>query len=294
MISKKNHFHIGPPRKPQILSGLMLAFVLVALVSPMVQTGSALAQETYKFGIVPQFEARRLAEIWNPILDELERRTGHHFELQGSAKIPVFEKSFIAGEFDFAYMNPYHCLVGMDEQGYKPLVRDGARQLFGILTVRKDSPYQDVKELAGKDISFPAPNALGASLLMRAELVRNFGIDFNPVYSQTHTSSYLNTVLGETEAAGGVMSTFNKQKPEIRDNLRILFETQKMAPHPIVCHPRVPTEISQQVRQALLDMAATEEGQALLSQVPMKKAIGAKVSDYTPLRELGLQDFYVR
>jgi len=85
-----------------------------------------------------------------------------------------------------------------------------------------------------------------------------------------------------------------KQKPEIRDNLRILFETQRMAPHPVVCHPRVPNEISQQVCQALLDMAATEEGQALLSQVPIKKALRANVSDYIPLRELGLQDFYVR
>ncbi len=126
--------------------------------------------DTFTVGIVPQFEALRLASTWLPILEELEKRTGHTFEMIGAPTIPAFEVAFQGGEYDIAYMNPYHGVMAEQAQGYIPIVRDGSRMLYGILAVRKDSPLQDVKELDGKKIAFPAPNALGASLLMRAEL----------------------------------------------------------------------------------------------------------------------------
>ena len=282
---------ISSPRRT-LRAVVFLAVATVALLAPA--AGRAQDKPTYNVGIVPQFEARKLADIWLPILDELERRTGYHFDMEGSARIPVFEKSFEAGEFDFAYMNPYHCLVAMETQGYVPLVKDGSRLLFGVLVVRKDSPCATVEDLDGRTSAFPAPNALGASLLMRAELVRKVGIAFEPVYAQTHTSSYLNVVLGDADAAGGVMSTFQKQEPEIRDQLRVIYETVRTPPHPIVAHPRVPVEVREKVKQALLDMAATPEGQAMLAKIPMVEAVPAVKEEFAALGELGLRDFYVK
>ena len=273
------------------------AVVLLAVATAaLLAAAAAGAQEkpTFNVGVVPQFEARKLADIWLPILDELERRTGYHFDMEGSARIPVFEKSFEAGEFDFAYMNPYHCLVAMETQGYVPLVKDGSRLLYGVLVVRKDSPYEKVEDLDGQTIAFPAPNALGASLLMRAELTRKVGLTFTPVYAQTHTSSYLNVVLGEAAAAGGVASTLAKQEPEIRDQLRVVYETVRTPPHPVVAHPRVPAEVREKVRQAFLDMAATPEGQAMLAKIPMNQAVPAEQAEFAALGEMGLRDFYVK
>ena len=63
---------------------------------------SPLSAQTYTFGIVPQFEARKLARIWEPIISEIEKRTGYDFEIVGSPRIPEFETSFMNGEFDFA------------------------------------------------------------------------------------------------------------------------------------------------------------------------------------------------
>lgn len=161
------------------------------------------AADTFTVGIVPQFEALRLASTWLPILEELEKRTGHTFEMIGAPTIPAFEVAFQDGEYDIAYMNPYHGVMAEQAQGYIPIVRDGSRMLYGILAVRKDSPLQDVKELDGKKIAFPAPNALGASLLMRAELDMLHDVQVEESYVSTHSSAYLNTVLGTADAAGG-------------------------------------------------------------------------------------------
>lgn len=251
------------------------------------------AQETYSFGVVPQFTANQIMSTWQPILTELEERTGYKFSLTGSPKIPDFEVSFSHGAFDFAYMNPYHFLLAANQQGYLPLVRDHGRQLFGILVVPKASDIQDISELHGKQIAYPAPNALGASLMMRAILEREHGVVAEPKYVSTHTNSYMAAAAGDTAAGGGVMGTLNRQSNGLRNALRVLYETPKVPPHPVAAHPRIPEEVREKVRQAFLDMAQTEEGQAMLAAVPFKQIGAATPSEYQVLKQYSLEDFYV-
>lgn len=266
---------------------------LAALIS-MSMLAPVNAKDVYSFGVVPQFEARKLSEIWVPILDQLEQRTGVEFQMVGSPRIPEFEQAFLNGEFDFAYMNPYHSLMAFSAQGYRPLVNDGGRMLFGILVVQKDSPIQSAAELDGKKLVFPAPNALGASLLMRADLDTIFKVTFKTNYVSTHSSAYLNVALGEADAAGGVMGTFRAQPAEIRDRLRIIYQTRKVPPHPVVVHPRVPKEVQEKVRQAFLDMAATQEGAELLSKIPMRAATSVDEESFYSLREMNLENYLVK
>lgn len=266
---------------------------LLAMLPGLLPADHQTARPEYSFGVVPQFEQRKLYRIWRPILDELEKRTGLVFNLKGSAKIPEFESKFMAGEFDFAYMNPYHVLLAHDSQRYQPLVRDDSRRLQGILAVRKDSPIKDIHGLAGKVVAFPSPNALGASLLIRADLARLHGVQVVPRYVQTHSSVYLHVATGMTAAGGGVASTLKAQKAEIRDRLRVIYRTRTMAPHPVAAHPRVPGAHRERVREALLAMAQAPEGRALLAGVPMRKPVAARMSDYVELGLWGLSDFYV-
>lgn len=248
----------------------------------------------YTIGIVPQFEIRHIRKIWNPIIDEIEKESGVRLQLIGSPNIPDFENEFNAGRFDFAYMNPYHMLVAEKTQGYIPLVRDNGRKLHGILVVRKDSKIHSVKDLNGKKIAFPAPNALGASLLMRANLTNDFKIKYKPVYVKTHSSVYLNVVINQTAAGGGVQKTLNQQKNNIQDALRILHRTPGVAPHPLTAHPRVPVEIREKVKTALLKLGKTRTGKSLLASIPMKQIGPAKFEDYFSLNKLNLADFYVK
>ncbi|ARE40694.1 Phosphonate ABC transporter phosphate-binding periplasmic component [Rhodovulum sp. P5] len=282
--------HVVTSRGLAIVLSSLLA---MALSLAPIATPRAAADPAYTIGVVPQFEARRLAEIWMPILDEISKRTGYAFQMVGASDIPQFEGEFMQGTYDFAYMNPYHALVAEDTQGYLPIIRDGGRQLFGILVVRKDAPFQSVSELAGKSIAYPAPNALGASLLIRADLDRIFALDYTASYVATHSSAYLNVFLGGADAAGGVMATFRKQDPAIGDQLRVLYETTRVPPHPIVVHPRVPHEAAEAFRKAVLDLAETDEGAALLAQVPFRKAIAAGATDYAVLRDLALESYFV-
>ena len=266
----------------------------MVFMSICLMPSAVLAESSYTIGVVPQFDARRTQKIWTPILERLEAETGLTFKLVGSPDIPEFEKDFTAGIYDFAYMNPYHLIVANDSQGYTPIVRDIGRKLYGIIVVKKDSPITSVEQLDGKVIALPAPNALGAALIPRTVFATKFHIKPEYKYVKSHTSVYLNVLLGEATAGGGVQKTFSQQKPEISDNLRVLYETTKVSPHPIAVHPRITPEVSKKVQDAFLKMASSDSDMKLLQKIPMKKIGTAKLSDYDELREMGLEDFYVK
>lgn len=246
----------------------------------------------YTFGVVPQFDTRQTLLVWGPLLTELEKSTGLKFRLKGSSSATKFESSFMDGGFDFAYMNPYQILKANTSQGYIPLVRDIERTLNGVLVVRKDSPVHEVKDLEGARIAFPSPNALGASLVIRADLKNIHSTSVVPVYVQSHTSVYLNVLLGDVKAGGGVQKTLNKQAAEIRDELRVIYNTREITPHPVTAHSRVPVKVRELVRQAFLALGETSKGRALLSAIPIKVIGKTSLNDYQSLKEWGLDEFY--
>ena len=252
------------------------------------------AEKTLRLGVVPQFDARKTRMVWQPILQSLEEQTGIHIELVGSPDIPEFEKQLMAGEFDLAYMNPYHLLKANEAQGYIPLVRDVGRTLFGIVVTRRDSPVTDIHDLDGKTVAFPAPNALGAALIPRAEFGESYGISIQPVYVKNHSSVYLNVVTGQAAAGGGIQKTLQSQPEYVRNALRVIYKTPEVAPHPLAAHPRIGEETWSRISKAFLQLGNTQADSALLARIPMKQAGQASMDDYEPLRKMGLDKYYVQ
>jgi phosphonate transport system substrate-binding protein len=199
----------------------------------------------------------------------------------------------LAGAADFAYMNPYHQVMAMRAQRYLPLVRE-RQPLSGILVVRRDDPIRSVRELDGRELAFPAPNAFGASLLMRALLTEREKINFTPVYVQTHGNVYRQVIRGRAAAGGGVNHTLLQERDEVRADLRVLLETPSAASHPLSAHPRVDARVRQAVADALLALADSADGQALLKAIEMPNPVRADhARDYQPLEAWRLDRYVV-
>ncbi|WP_217995189.1 phosphate/phosphite/phosphonate ABC transporter substrate-binding protein, partial [Methylogaea oryzae] len=174
----------------------------------------------YSFGVVPQQAAAESALRWTPLLRYLERRCGVALRFKTAPDIPEFERRLARGEYDFAYMNPYHYVVLGRKQGYRAFAREKGVRLQGVLVVRKDSPIRDIHELDGLELAFPAPAAFAASVLPRMQL-QQLGIAFTPHFVASHDSVYLSVVRGLYPAGGGVVRTLNSAPPDIRDQLRV-------------------------------------------------------------------------
>ena len=249
---------------------------------------------TYSVMVVPQVPASELMRDWTPLLARLSQLTGCTLVLKLAASIPLFETELLAGVPDFAFLNPYHQVLAFRAQGYVPLVRN-AQPLSGILVVRKDDPIQHVRELDGKEVAFPAPNALGASLYLRALLAEREKVHVRPVYVQTHSNVYRQVMLGKSAAGGGVNQTLAQERDELRNGLRVLLETPGVAPHPFSAHPRVPADLQEAVGAALLGLGADAAAAALLKAVQMPRPMRADHRrDYQPLEAMRLDRYVER
>ncbi len=282
-------------RRVPVLSVILFLASLIPIVDCLPgihQTQAHAAPEpTYTFGVVPQFEQRKLYATWKPIIDELGARTGLTFNLVTTLTIQDFERAFEKGDFDFVYVNPFHLVRLHKKLGYIPLVAD-KMPIRGILVVRDGSSINKPEELNGKSIAFPSPNALAATLLIRADLEQLFRVNVTPLYVTTHSSVYLHVAKDLAVAGGGAEKTLREQDESLRSKLRVIYTTRSCPSHPIAAHPRVPKDDREKVRKALLGMSETAKGADMLEKVPVQKFIPVSYDDYAIMEGWGLEKYW--
>jgi phosphonate transport system substrate-binding protein len=252
----------------------------------------ALAAGTYSFAVVPQFERRKVFAIWKPVLDEVQRRSGVPLELVTTLSVNEFGLAMAQGQYDFVYTNPYYIVKFEASQGYVPLVRD-SKPIRGVVVVARNSPLQRPEDLQGKTLVVPTLNALGASLMVQADLANLFQVTVQARDGKSHTSAYYQVLNGLADAAGGVQKTLQEQEPAVRDGLRIIYTTRDLPSHPVAAHPRVPRTTQEAVRKAWLDMAADPAAQAMLARIPMERPVATGRQDYQPVTRLGLERYWI-
>ncbi len=250
-------------------------------------TASADTAHQHTFGIVPQQSASKMARLWTPVLQELSRLSGETLHFATAPNIPEFERRLSAGEYDFAYMNPYHYTLFSRTPGYRAFAKQKDKQLHGILVVRKESDIVSLQQLQGKPLAFPSPAAFAASVLTRGYLSRQ-QIEFEPRYVSSHDSVYQVVSKGLFVAGGGVERTLGNTAPELREQLRILWKSRGYTPHAIAAHPRLEEFEWQRVRDAMLKLDTSEEGRRLLGTINFKGFDSADDSDWDDVRALKL------
>ncbi|WP_300672355.1 phosphate/phosphite/phosphonate ABC transporter substrate-binding protein, partial [Desulfoluna sp.] len=240
------------------------------------------------FGVVPQQSATRLARLWTPLLQYLGAKSGVTLHFKTARDIPTFEKRLAQGDYDLAYMNPYHYTVFHRAPGYEALAKEKNKRIRGIIVVLVESTVQSIDALEGATLAFPAPAAFAASVLPRANF-RHAGISITPRYVSSHDSVYRSVAKGLFPAGGGVMRTFMNIDEEVRNQLRILWRTEPYTPHAIAVHPRIPEPIRQALRKAMITLDQDPIGIPLLEALKFKGLEAAQDQEWNDVRALGIE-----
>lgn len=268
----------------------LLTSVLGSLYFLSANTVSAeTGQKSFSFGIVPQQSPAKLLSIWHPILDNIFKSTGIKLEFKTAVDIPAFEDALKNAKYDFSYMNPYHYIHFNEITGYQALVSKAPDKLSGLIVVHKSSPYQALEDLSGVRMVFPSPAAFAASLITRAELKKR-GIVVEVDYVRNHDSVYANVASGFAAAGGGVARTLAATKPDVGNELRVIWHSPDFYSHPIASHPRVPESVYRKVQQAFIALADSEDGRALLTALKISAFTAVRNSDYDEIRLLDWKD----
>lgn len=261
---------------------------LVALFAALVISPVRADTETpINFGVVPQQAAAKLARGWLPITRWLGERLGRRVVFRTAPSIPEFERRVAAGEYDIAYMNPYHYTAFSERPGYRAIARQRDKRIRGILVTRRGGGAESLADLQGQTLAFPSPAAFAASVLTRAYLQQQ-GLDFEPKYVQSHDSVYRAVAAGLYPAGGGVRRTLAAMEAPVAAQLRVLWESDGYTPHAFAVHPAMPESLAAELQLALLALEDEPQGRELLAGIKFKGMQVAEDGDWDDVRALGI------
>ncbi|GGI67146.1 phosphate ABC transporter substrate-binding protein [Shewanella gelidii] len=243
-----------------------------------------------KFGAVPQQSASKLAKVWLPLIQQLSQDSGLPLQFATAPDIPTFEARLANGEYDIAYMNPYHYVTFHQSSEYLALAKEAHKSLQGIIVVKNSAPMQRIEQLQERSIAFPAPAAFAASMVPQASL-KQLAVQHDSHYVGSHDSVYLAVAKGVMDAGGGVVRTFNKMDPAIKQQLRIIWHSPEYTPHAIATHSRISAQ-REKLMGALVKVSKNKKGKALLSNLGFAGFTLATDADWNPIRELKLHELF--
>lgn len=267
---------------------ILLSILATALYGPPgAYAGNS--DTVYTVARAPQRSHIKTIQDWEPFIKNLEQTTGIKLKLKVYTERSRFEQDLVGAKADFFYGNPGYFIVAQQAHGYLPLVRSSKKQLKGIIVVRRAGPLQSIEQLQGKTLAFPAKSAFAASLYIRS-ILDKFGIEIKAHYVKGHDNVYRSVANGSYTAGGGVYRTLGSEPDALKNQIRVLYETPGMAPHPLFAHPRVPEKVRKKMIDSILEMDNHAEGKQLLNRVKIRAPIKADYQrDYASIKEIALK-----
>lgn len=276
-----------------VVKAVILACLCFALLPPSPLRGVSEGKSSYTLAVLPQLPAVAIHRNWAPFVERLSKEVGADIQLKVYQTTSQFEADVLKGAPDFAFMNPNQAVMAWRAHGYIPLVRD-KKPVAGILFARKDAPINSIQELNGKEIAFVGPKTICSIVLRHVLSVAKVRIHFIPRYVGTASNVFRNVILGKIPVGGTLDTAFNREPVGVRSQLRIIYKTRIIAPHPLAARPDVPAKLRQAVIEAVLGFAENKENQAMLKAVQMAEPVKADYKrDYMPLERLGLEKYVI-
>jgi phosphonate transport system substrate-binding protein len=251
-----------------------------------------LKKQTYIFGIHPLHNPKRLFEVYQPLIDYLNQNIPTiHLKLEASRNYETYNKKLFSGYFDFSLPNPYQTVQSL-HHGYTIFGKMGDDENFrGLILVRKDSKINDVKDLKGKTVSYPASTALAATMLPQYFLTKqgiNITKDIKNIYVGSQESSIMNLYLNKSQAAATwppPWIAFSKKRPKIANELMIKWETNSLPNNGLIVKSDISQGIINEVSELLFNLHKNTQGKKILQRMELSKFEKADKNTYSTVIE---------
>ncbi|OGU08012.1 MAG: phosphonate ABC transporter substrate-binding protein [Geobacteraceae bacterium GWC2_58_44] len=232
--------------------------VLLLVVSPLPDSGSAAEKPVIRFGVIPRYNPLVMYKRYQPIMDYLSAETPYTFELKISKDYPeavrflqqgVTQVSSL-GDVTFAEANIKYKAIPI----LKPLNRDGTPFYRSAIIVRSDSQLKSVGELRGKTFAFGSPHSTSSNLIPRY-LLWNNGVglrDLRSYVNLQHHDAVAKAILKGQYDAGAVKDVVAEKYQS--HGLRILAWSAPIPSVPLVVRKDTPPAVVRALTTALLKL----------------------------------------
>lgn len=251
--------------------------ILTTAILAMALSGPASAQEggVYRFSPVNQYGINLTAAYWNPIIAYVSEKSGVKLQLKIGRTSADTTAYVLAQEVEFVFSN--HLFSPEREKlGWKVFGRRNAPPVSGQIIVPGDSPVTNLKQLAGKAVSYAGPEALIGYKMPQAALMAR-GIDVQVVFGGNQDSALVQLFSGKVQATGGNAQLVAGYAKREGKSYRVLWNSDPVQDLALFASSKVPARDVTAVGNAFFGMSKDAKGRDILHQASVQVGLTANI-----------------
>ncbi len=238
------------------------------------------------FGFLPIVSSERLVRRFSPLTEYLSEKLGVEIRMETAPDFKSFVQRTDEGKrYDILFTAPHLYYLAKQNSDYRAIVRVDRPGMKAVIVTSLTSTIKSIEDLRGRRLATTDPLAL-ATVLARARL-EQAGIDpdndLTLIATPSHNASLLSCYRGTTDAAVLIRPLYLRARSEIRDNTRIVAETESVPHMPIAVAPWVDEHVARRLRDILVNMSDDPQGRVVLQHLDWPGFVAAQPGDYDGL-----------
>lgn len=234
--------------------------------------------------VIPAENASGVADRFGPFVDYLTKEIGTKVTLRIANDYAAVIEGQRAGNVHIGYYGPASFararLTGVATDAFAIEVNsDGSTGYYSVFYVRKESPYQTIADLKGKNLGLVDPNSTSGNNMPRFVLDQN-RIDPEAFFGKVvFTGSHENAVLALAQGTVDVCANFWNNdddsnltrmlkkgmlknadgSPMKKEDFRIVLKSEMIINSPVAYLSSLPAELKAQIGKAFLDAPSKDK-----------------------------------
>lgn len=224
---------------------------------------SAFAAGTvYRFSPVNQWDIKKTAAYWNPIIHYVSEKSGVNLELKIGRTSADTTAYVLTKEVEFVFSN--HLFSPERARlGWKVFGRRWTPPLHGQIAVPDDSPITRLDELKGQEVVFAGPEAFIGYKVPYAHLIGE-NIDVKVVFAGNQNAAFAQLFAGKAKAVGSNSALVDGYTIREGKKFRVLWTSEGYHDLALMASSKVPEKDVKAVAAAFIGMHRDPVGKAIL------------------------------
>ncbi|MDO9710253.1 phosphonate ABC transporter substrate-binding protein [Paracraurococcus lichenis] len=251
---------------------------LIGATAAMAAAPAALRAQAWKgqypelvFAIIPSENASGVINRYTPFVESLTRTLGTKVTLRVANDYAAVIEGQRAGNIHLASYGPSSfaraLMTGAQIEAFAIEVNlDGTKGYHSVFYVRKDSPYQTIEDLKGRNLGLVDPNSTSGNNVPRFAM-NKMGINPDQFFGKVvYTGSHENAVIALGQGTVDVAANWWNDEQESNllrmarkgmvkaEDFRIIFKSEQIVNSPLAYLTSLPAELRAAIRTAVLEM----------------------------------------
>lgn len=228
------------------------------------------------FAIIPAENASGVVERYTPFVDYLAKELGTKVTLRIANDYAAIIEGQRAGNIHIGMYGPSSfaraLMTGAKVDAFAIETNiDGTKGYYSVFYVKKDSPYQKIEDLKGKNLGLVDPNSTSGNNVPRFAL-NSMKIDPETFFSKVvYTGSHENAIIALQQGTIDMAANWWNDEQESNllrmsrknmvkaDDFRIIYKSQQIVNSPMAYLTDLPNDLKTKIRAAVLNLATKDK-----------------------------------